>query len=176
MRNIALGAIASGVAMLVLGVYGVAVSDFSILLAYVGLLALAIGLGFLIAASRPFRFASPHPLAIIVSALALALHAYENIYDSSRPQFFWLAWSLVPYLLCLALSAFAATRVPVIAGAILALAFDLWTYYSVITSQSSTAVLAFLWGPIWNTIIVVPLATFVAWLITAPRMTPRGNG
>jgi len=170
-----LGAITFGVVMFVLGVYGVEVSEFSILLVYVGPVALLIGTALLIAASRPFRLASPHPLAIIVSALALALHAYQNVYKASSPQFYWLAWMLVPYVLCLVISAFPATRVPAIAGAIFAFAFDLWTYYSVINSTSSTAVLAFLWIPIWNTVIVVPFMTLVAWLV-AQRMTPRSNG
>lgn len=175
-RNSALGAIASGVVMFLLGVYGVEESEFSTLLVYAGLFALVIGTGLLIAASRPFRLASPHPLAIVVSVLALALHSYKNVYNASNPQFFWLAWMLIPYVLCLVLSAFTATRTPAIAGAILAFAFDIWTYYEVMTSESSTAVLAFVWIPIWNTIIVVPFATFVAWLIAAQRIKPKSNG
>jgi hypothetical protein len=75
----------------------------------------------------------------------------------------------------LVLSCFEGTRLPVIAGAALALAADGWNYYEVARSTSSTAAIAFIWIPIWNTIIVVPTATFLARLFLRRRRQVSAN-
>jgi hypothetical protein len=79
---------------------------------------------------------------------------------------------MVPYCLSLFLSSFRTLRTPAIAGATLALVFDLAGHYSVfVNPQGSTAALALLFIPLWSTIIVVPAATFIAWFVA--RMVRR---
>jgi len=173
-RNLAFTTIAIGVVAFVAGIYGVIGPEFSVLLAGLGLLALLCGIAFLLSATRPWRLSTPHPYVIAIAVVAAGLHAYEHVYKSSGgPSIGFLLWSMMPYGLCLTLSAFPATKVSVIAGAAIALAFDLWGYYSVfVNPQGSTAALALLFIPLWSTVIVVPLATFVAWSITQRRRRP----
>jgi hypothetical protein len=70
------------------------------------------------------------------------------------------------YALSLTLSSFQAIRKSAIAGAVLALIFDMWGHYVVfINPDSSTASLVLLFIPLWSTIILVPASTFILWLI-----------
>ncbi|MCX5885673.1 MAG: hypothetical protein NT096_07170 [Proteobacteria bacterium] len=176
-RNMALAAIAIGVVLFVLGVYGVIGPDFSVLLAGIGILTLLFGIAFLLRALRPFHLSAPHPYVLGVAVAAAVLHAYEHVYrNSGDPSFGFLVWSMVPYFLCLTLSAFAGTRAPAIAGAAMALVFDLWGHYSVfINPKSSTAALVLLFIPLWSTIIVVPVVTFIAWSITRRRRSSQND-
>lgn len=118
-------------------------------------------------ATRPCRRSAPHPYVVGLTVTAAALHAYEHLYQSSGgPSIGFLLWAMVPYGLCLALATFPATRGPVIAGAALAFAFDLWGHYAVfVNPRGSTAALVLLFIPLWSAILVVPLATLAAWLI-----------
>lgn len=175
--KLALAAFVVGVVAFVAGVYGVAGPEFSIGLAVFGLLALLFGIGHLLSATRPWRLTVPHSFVVGIAVAAAALHAYEYLYKSSgEPSFGFLLWAMIPYFLCLLLSAFPATKVPVIAGGALALAFDLWGHYPVfIVPKGSTAALALLFIPLWSTIIVVPLATLVAWFVLQRRRNSQGN-
>ncbi len=176
-RNLALTTIAIGVVAVVAGVYGVIGPESSVLLAGLGLLALLCGIAFLLLTTRPLRLSAPHAYVMGIAVVAAGLHAYEHVYKSSGgPSIGFLLWSMVPYGLCLTLSAFPATRVPVIAGAALTLVFDLWGHYSVfVNPQGSTAALALLFIPLWSTVIVVPLTTFVAWSITQRRRSAQAD-
>ncbi len=176
-RNLALTTIAIGVVAFVMGVYGIIGPEFSTELAGLGLLALLCGIAFLLSATRPLRLSAPHPYVMGIVVVAAGLHIYEHVYKSSGGlSIRFLLWSMMPYGLCLTLSAFPAIKAPVIAGAALTLAFGLWGHYSVfVNPQSSTAALALLFIPLWSTVIVVPLATFVAWYITQRRRSPQGN-
>jgi hypothetical protein len=176
-RKLALTILAAGVVAFVAGVYGVTGPEFSILLAGSGLLALLFGTGFLLSAARPWRLSVPHPYVVGIAVAAAALHAYEHVYKSvGDPSVGFLLWAMVPYFLCLSLSAFPGTRAPVIAGGAVALAFDLWGHYSVFFNpKGSTAALALLFIPLWSTIIVVPLATFIAWSVFHRRRSSQGN-
>ncbi len=175
--KLALTIIVAGVVAFVVGVYGTIGPEFSILLIGLGLLTLICGIAFLLSATRPWSLSLPHSYVVGITLLAAGLHAYENLYKSSGgPSIGFLLWSMLPYGLCLILSAFRATKVPVIAGAALALAFDLMGYYSVfVNPQSSTGALALFFIPLWSTIIVVPLATFIAWLIMQRYSKRQGN-
>lgn len=176
--NSALAAIAVGVALFALGVYGVIGPEFSMLLAALGILVLLFGIAFLLSTLRPFRLSAPHSYVVGIAVAAAALHAYARIYNSSGdPSLDFLVWPMVPYALCITLSAFAGIRVSVIAGAAIALVFDLWGHYSVFVNpdKGSTAALALLFIPLWSTIIVVPVATFIAWSITQRRRCSQDN-
>ena len=124
-RNVALVTIAVGVVAFVAGLYGV-VGPLSLFLAGFGLVVLLGGTGLLLFTARPWRLSSPHPYVIAGTVVAAALHTYENVYKSySDPLIGFLLWSMVPYGLCLMLSAFSTTKLPVIAGTALALAFGI---------------------------------------------------
>ncbi|HEY7712232.1 MAG TPA: hypothetical protein VIG57_19630, partial [Candidatus Entotheonella sp.] len=135
------------------------------------------GAGFLITVARPLRLSAPHPGVLLIAVLAFALHAYEHLYMSAgNPSLGFLVWSMAPYCVAFAVSLFPATRAPVLAGAALALAFDLWGHYSVFANpQGSTAALALLFIPLWSTIIIIPLATLLAWVIGQRRTGHAGN-
>ena len=169
--------LAVGVFVFGAGVYGVAGPEFSIGLAVLGLLALLFGTGLLLSAERPWRLTVPHPYVVGIAVAAAALHAYEHIYKSAGdPSVGFLLWAMIPYFLCLSLSAFPQTKAPVVAGGALALAFDLWGHYSVfIDPKGSTAALVLLFIPLWSTIIVVSLATFIAWFVFQRRRNSQGN-
>jgi hypothetical protein len=106
----------------------------------------------------------------------VALHGYENLPERSQAfSLGFLSWSLAPHALALALSCFRATRLPAVAGAAAALFMDAWTFHAVfIAPSSSTAPLAMIWIPLWNMLIVVPAATWIAWLVQRrrPPVTP----
>jgi hypothetical protein len=159
--------IMSGVVAFVAGVYGVISPEVSIPLAGLGLLSLLFGAALFAWRARPSRLMAPHIGVVAVTLLGAALHAYENFGKSSGDlSVGFFVWAMVPYALCLAVSAFPSTKAPAVAGAVLAFIFDLWGHYSVfVNPQSSTAALALLFIPLWSTIIVVPLATFIAWSV-----------
>jgi len=168
--NLGLTMIATGVVFSVLGIYGV-VGQFSILFAGVGILVLVIGTSLFIFALRPIILSRPHPYVMIITAVAVALHAYENIFESSgRFSVGSLFWSLTPYALCLVISAFPTTKTATVTGAVVALAFDSLVHYEVfVNPKNSTAALDLLFMPLWNCIIFAPLATYVAWLVVRRR-------
>jgi hypothetical protein len=144
--------------------------EVSLVVAGVGLLVMLVGAGLLLSTQSGAPSKPPHPAVYPVLALVIAFHIFQNLTMMSA-GFAWgfFLWALLPYGLVLVLSCFEGTRLPVVAGAALALAVDVWNYYEVSQSTSSTAVLNFIWAPIWNTIIVVPAATFVAWLLVRQR-------
>jgi hypothetical protein len=164
--------ITSGVVLVVAGVYGW-FGDISLFLAAAGLLACAVGVGILVSTQSFDTLTPPHPYACLLIGLAAALHLYENLVESSESfSFGWFIWSLVPYVVVLALSSFRATRVPAVAGAAVALLMDVYVFHSVfIAPKSSTASLALIWAPIWNILILVPSATCIAWLIHRRRQS-----
>jgi hypothetical protein len=165
-----------GVVLIVVGVYGW-FGENSILVAGVGLLVSLLGLGALLLTQSRAHITTPQPAVYLPIALAIALHLYENVAKSSTGfSYGWFIWALVPYGLVLALSCFVDTRIPVIAGALLALMLDAWTHYEVfIQPKGSTAALALIWVPLWNTIIVVPMATFLARLLMRQREPLSSN-
>ena len=176
-RNAALGTFGAGVVAFVAGVYGVVGPEVSIVLAGFGLLALLMGPGLLLAATRPWNISRPHPYVIVIAVVGATLHAYELLHDGAEgaSSIFFL-WPMVPYGLCLVLSAFTPLKLHVIAAVSLVLALDLLAHYSVfINPQSSTVGLLMLFVPLWSTIIVVPLATFVSWAVAQWRREPHGD-
>jgi hypothetical protein len=164
-------AVAFGVVLIIAGIYAW-FGDVSLELAGVGLLTLLLGVAGLLSTQSRANLTSPHWAVCGVLALAIAFHVYQNVTTMSRDfALGWFLWALSPYALVLVLACFQGTRLPVIAGAALALAADVWNYYLVAQSTSSTAVLNFIWAPIWHTIVVVPIVTFGAWLVLRRRQT-----
>jgi hypothetical protein len=170
-------ALACGSVLIVAGLFGVErIGEMSLLLAGIGLLALLVGAGALLSTQSRAQLRIPHPAVYGILTLAVAFHVFQNMRTwSAGFSFGWFLWALLPYGVVLVLSCFNGTRLPVIAGAALALAADAWNYYEVARSTSSTAAINFIWVPIWNTIIVVPIATFLAWLFLRRRHQVSAN-
>lgn len=168
-------AVAFGVLLLFAGVYGW-LGEVSALLAGGGLLTLVVGAGALLSTQSRAKLGPPHPAIFALLALAIAFHVYQNVTMMSADfSYGWFLWALLPYGLVLVLSCFEGTRISAIAGAVLALGVDAWNYHEVARSTSSTAALNFIWTPIWNTIIVVPIATFLASLVLRRRQPVSSN-
>ena len=134
-----------------------------------GIVTLLVGAGVFVWSLQAANRCRPHPYVFAVAAAAAALHAYESFIHSSAGPL-WAVWSFTPYALCLVISASPATRTPALAAAVMALAFDAVAHYDVfVNPRGSTVGPALLFIPLWNTIVLVPLATFVAWLFLRVR-------
>ena len=166
--TMSLGLIATGVALVVAGIYGW-FGKASLTLAAAGLVGLLVGIGGLLSTQSRSNLRRPHVAIYCFISVAVAFHVFQNLRVSSDFALGWFLWGLTPYGLVLALSFFQSVSSAAVAAAVLALIFDAWSLYGVVRSTSSTAVLAFIWVPIWNTIIVVPIATFLAWLWACRR-------
>lgn len=170
-----LAAVALGVLLILAGIYGL-VGQASIFSAGAGLVVSLVGVVGLLSTQSRAKLRRPHLAVAALLIVAAAFHVFQNLrMTSANFALGWFLWALLPYGLVLALSFFEGTRRAVIAGAVFALAFDAWNLYEVVRSTSSTAVLAFIWIPLWNTMIVVPMATFLAWLVMRRRETVLTN-
>jgi hypothetical protein len=169
-RTIGIGLIATGVTGFFAGLFGL-VGEHSIYLAALGSALLVSGLVVLVFALRKTTMLRPHASVIAVAVLGTALHAYESFGladDGPSPGFF--LWGIFPYLLCLVVAMSSKSAVPAFAGAVVALLFDLLAHYQVfVHPTSSTAGLALLFTPLWNTLVFSPLAILVIWLIRRRR-------
>ncbi|MBK9956246.1 MAG: hypothetical protein IPP18_14250 [Rhodocyclaceae bacterium] len=113
---------------------------------------------------------APHWLVMAGLALGVVLHTYEQTLSSAGASGAWLLWALVPYVVCTAASVVPVTRLPVISGVLAALAIDLLVHYQVFVSPgSSTAALALIFAPLWSSLLVVPVAILVSWLVIRAR-------
>jgi hypothetical protein len=107
-------------------------------------------------------------LSLIVAAAVL--HGYEHrVLSAETSEWLFFLWSMAPYIACLLILILSAESVHVISASAVALALDGLMHYSVVTSDNSTAVLGFVWMPLWNTIIFVPLAMWVTLIIIRRR-------
>ena len=164
-------AVALGVVLILAGIYGWA-GEASVFFAAAGLVVSLMGVVGLLSTQSRGNLRRPHGAVYVLLVVAAVFHVLQNLRMMSAdfaPG--WFLWTLLPYGLVLALSFFEGTRRAVIPGGVFALAFDGWNLYEVARSASSTAVLAFIWVPLWNTMVVVPIATFLAWLIMRRRET-----
>jgi hypothetical protein len=169
-------AVACGVLLIVAALFGW-FGEVSILLGGAGLLILLVGAAALVSTQSRAQLRAPHPVVYALLALAIAFHVFQNLTMTSGDfAYGWVLWALFPYGLVLVLGCFKGTRLCVVAGAALALAADAWNYYEVVRSTSSTAALNLIWIPLWNTIIVVPVATFIAWLLLRRRHQVSADG
>lgn len=173
-RNSALSMIAIGVMVFVFGVYGIT-RQYSVFVIGFGIILAIVGASTLLWVSRPWHLSVPHFLVVAITVGGIVLCSFEHFYKSDGyPPFGYLLWAIMPYIFCLILSSFSSIQAAVIAGAAFAFAFDLWGYYVVfINPQSSTAGLVLLFIPLWNTIILIPLATFITWSIGRIRRPKR---
>ena len=102
-------------------------------------------------------------IAVSLTAAAAVLHGYEH-----RDLLFFL-WSMAPYIACLLVLVLSPIAIHVVAAAGVSLIMDIFMHYSVVTSDNSTAVLGYLWMPVWNLVIFVPLAMWITLTVTRQR-------
>ena len=174
LRTLGLALIAAGVASFFVGLFGLA-SELSPQLSVCGVAVLVFGVVILIVGSRPLSTTAPHFSVFVLAGLAIALHAYENLpIKSVAFSVGVFLWSLAPYALCLIVAALSRSSIPAVAGAVIALIFDLNAHIQVfVHPTSSTAGLALLFVPLWNLLVFAPLAMLGAWLLL--RLRPRAN-
>jgi hypothetical protein len=169
-QPIGFGLVAAGVAGFFAGLFGL-VGELSIYAAALGLALLVSGLVVLVITLRKTPLQQPHVSVIAVVVLGVALHAYESFgLAENGPSLGFFLWGIVPYLLCLVVAMSSKSAVPAFAGAVVALLFDLLAHYQVfVHPTSSTAGLALLFTPLWNTLVFSPLAILLFWLIRRRR-------
>ena len=169
-RHIGIGMLAVGVGAFLGGLYGVA-GDLSLDLAGGAVLFFVSGLLLLLFSLRKTKIARPHISVVAVATLGVALHAYETFWlASDGPAFGFFLWALVPYAMCLIVAMTSKSAIPPLAGAVIALLFDLLAHYQVfVHPTSSTAALTLVFTPLWNTLIFSPIAMVLAWLVLRRR-------
>jgi len=161
--------VATGVALFLALLYGW-FGPTSVLVVPAALLICIVGIGMMVSTQSLSTLTPPHPWALVVAGLAVGLHWYIGQAKASEFSLGLLAWALSPYVLALLLSCFRSTRGAAVAGAAAALCFDALAFYSVfIRPTSSTASLALLFAPLWNLLVFVPGATWLAWKIRGRR-------
>jgi len=108
-------------------------------------------------------------LLVVICAVAVVFHAFLASRSWNTFAILLAGWSLTPYLAAVLVAVF--NKRPLIGAAVsgLALALDVNTYFNVRGSESSTAVLDYLWTPMWNLLLVVPLVTFLVLKFERPR-------
>ena len=160
----------AGVILFFGGLYGLA-KESSVYLSAAGAIVLLIGLITLVVAARAMTVSWPHPVVIAGSILGVALFAYVSGFGAIG----FLLWASVPYLFCILASCFAPTRVAAITAVVVVLAFDVFVHYSVSTSKSSTAAIAYIYSPLWNTLVFAPIALFLTWLVVRRRASEQNH-
>ena len=114
-----------------------------------------------------------------VCLVALGLHVHSALTlgesDGGTPSAFALgvlAWSLLPYVVCLVTARVTMHIGPALAAAIVILSIDTATYFSALSSSDGQTGLAFVFMPLWNLIIFVP-ATILIGEITVHANSAR---
>lgn len=158
----------AGVLLFFGGLYGLA-RESSLYVSAAGGGVLLVGLVMLVVAARGTTFSWPHPAVVAVSVLGVALFAYVNGFGATG----FLLWASVPYLFCILASCFAPMRVAAIAAVVVVIAFDAFVHYSVLTSKSSTAAIAYVYSPLWNTLVFAPIALLVASSVVRRRASEQ---
>jgi hypothetical protein len=116
------------------------------------------------------KFPRSKVYAYVVVALAVALHAYEQLAKSSDPSFGWFLWAMIPYAVCMLVVLVSKSAIPGALGVSIALVFDLIAHYEVFVSpMGSTAALALVFVPLWSALIFAPAAMLIAWLAIRRR-------
>jgi hypothetical protein len=99
--------------------------------------------------------------------LGAALHLEEQLWESDPRWKFSVgeyAWSLVPYSVIFICRKFIYGS---LCAAVLVFALDVWMHLEIfIFPSSSTAALGLLFMPLWNLVLVIPVAYLVGSMIS----------
>ncbi|MDI9237769.1 hypothetical protein QLQ15_02445 [Lysobacter sp. LF1] len=110
---------------------------------------------------------------MLVPLLGIGLH----LHIASKAEGGWsaftfglLAWSTLPYVLCLVLASVGRRPLHAVVAALCCLGLDIVTYRSVFVSpSSSTAALGLLFSPLANLLVMAPLGFLATALIVRLR-------
>jgi hypothetical protein len=161
--RLGLGATAIGVLLFFIGLYGIVGPSWSLVASAIGVVTIVAGLITLLIVALRLPRSRPHPLVIGIGLLGIAMYAYVHPFAGGAIG--WWFWASTPYVLCIIVSCFASLRSASVSGAIIALVCDAFTHYTVATSKSSTAALAYIFAPLWSAFVLAPIAVFVTWLV-----------
>jgi hypothetical protein len=102
-------------------------------------------------------------ITIVICAVAVGFHGYSasRSWNSTPFAILIAGWSLTPYLAAVLVGVLNKRPLIGAVASAVALALDTNTYFNVRASESSTAALDYLWMPVWNLLLVVPLVTFL---------------
>jgi hypothetical protein len=99
---------------------------------------------------------------------------HEHFRLSGLPNAWAFAGALFPYLLCIVVAMRSESVVPAIAGATFALLLDGIAHYDIFVRPNGlTAVLAFLFVPLWSALVFVPLTMLITRAIMRRREAKR---
>jgi len=102
--------------------------------------------------------------------LGVCLHIFTAFVNSSeRFTSFSLgvmAWSIVPYIICLIILRSVGTPIKALGASLLILIMDAWIYAEVfISPSSSNAAIGLIFMPFWDMVLVIPIGCLFGWLI-----------
>ena len=121
-------------------------------------------------------------LAQAAVVTAAALHVASLAYGSAGPLLSYfmiglLAFSLVPYLVCLLLISWAKKVGAGLGGLVGVAALDLAVYWSVFVSpKGSTAALGLLFAPVWKLVAALPIGALLGLALEAAVIRPWLDG
>ena len=106
----------------------------------------------------------------VILFLGVCLHIFTVFVNSSEGitsfSLGLMAWSIVPYIICLLILRSVGTPIKATGASLLILIMDAWIYAEVfIIPSSSTAAIGLIFMPFWNMVLVIPIGCFFGWLI-----------
>jgi hypothetical protein len=116
-------------------------------------------------------------ITIVICAIAVGFHVFSSSrsWNSTTFAILMAGWSLAPYFAAVLVSILNKRPLIGAVASAVALILDANTYFNVRASESSTAALDYLWTPVWNLVLVVPLVTFLVLKFQRPRAQVGGN-
>ena len=140
-------------------------------LGWMGVALIVAGLARFVLTLRGEPVTRPFWPVVLVTLLAVTLHGYESaVLLRARFSFGLVLWEVSPYVAPLAVSAFPATRAAAVAGALVALGFDLLVHHELFaTPWDFASAFLLLARPLVNGLAVVPVAILVAWALSRCR-------
>src|SRR5689334_2811389 len=115
------------------------------------------------------RKVTPGLAGVFAVAIAFRIYQAANVWTNVSFGVGMLFWAVTPYVAAFVVGLLTARPITGIVPMVLALVIDVYTLFEVRTSHGSTASLAFLWMPLWDLIIVVPVGAIGAYLWARSR-------
>jgi hypothetical protein len=108
----------------------------------------------------------------------LILHLAVAVYGAGQGDYLLIVglfvWSSLPYLLGILLACVLKRPIIAFCGMLMPLVLDCFNIYGVfVTSTSSTAVVALLWMPLWNILMIQPVGLAIGWWVAKGPLGTR---
>jgi len=104
-------------------------------------------------------------VTIAIGAFAIGFHLDAVWREKPLIAVWFFGWSIAPYIAAVGVNLLTKRPLIGVLPAAVAVVFDVQTFLRVQSSTSSTAVLDFLWTPILNVVVVVPLGALAGLLL-----------